>query len=198
MQYTKKALATRERIVDAAEKLIFTLGLNRMKLAEVLNSSRVQKGNFYYYFASKEELGLIVLRERGQKLLAEWLKSKVSPAADAWENINKLMAAATKLTGEEGGNPIATLILELSETGDDFRREVAVLLQQLADAFQAQLKRLVSEGRIAAGADLPSMSLYLVMTVEGLLLHKRMAPSAALATAEQFVLRALRTQSASA
>ena len=57
-----KAQKTRERILEAAARLFYQYGYNATGVEKVIKEAGVNKGNFYYYFKSKEELGLETLR----------------------------------------------------------------------------------------------------------------------------------------
>src|SRR5262245_65610360 len=53
--------STREAILEAASRLIRVHGYNHTSLDDVLSESGVGKGNFYYHFKSKEDLGYAIL-----------------------------------------------------------------------------------------------------------------------------------------
>src|SRR5215470_10756033 len=53
--------STREAILEGASRLIHVHGYNHTSLDDVLRESGVGKGNFYYHFRSKEELGYAIL-----------------------------------------------------------------------------------------------------------------------------------------
>src|SRR6266446_118311 len=53
--------STREAILEAASRLIHVHGYNHTALDDVLRESGVWKGNFYYYFKSKEDLGYAII-----------------------------------------------------------------------------------------------------------------------------------------
>src|SRR4029434_8589131 len=56
-----KGAATRDQILDAAGRLIHLQGYHCTSLDDVLRESGVGKGNFYYYFKSKEDLGYAII-----------------------------------------------------------------------------------------------------------------------------------------
>src|SRR5438876_12307413 len=58
---SQKGAATRDQILDAAARLIHLQGYHCTSLDDVLRESGVGKGNFYYYFKSKEDLGYAIL-----------------------------------------------------------------------------------------------------------------------------------------
>src|SRR5437667_11467984 len=57
----REGRSTREAILKAASRLIHVHGYNHTSLDDVLRESGVSKGNFYYYFKSKEDLGYAIL-----------------------------------------------------------------------------------------------------------------------------------------
>src|ERR1700740_1671117 len=56
-----KGTGTRDQILEAAARLIHLQGYHCTSLDDVLRESGVGKGNFYYYFESKEQLGYAII-----------------------------------------------------------------------------------------------------------------------------------------
>jgi AcrR family transcriptional regulator len=56
-EYTQK----RNEILDAAQRLVYTIGYEKMTIQDILDDLKMSKGAFYHYFCSKNELleGLI-------------------------------------------------------------------------------------------------------------------------------------------
>ncbi|MDH5784515.1 MAG: TetR/AcrR family transcriptional regulator [Chromatiales bacterium] len=80
----KKGEANRKRIVDAANQLFYHKGYNQTAFSEVADASGIPKGNFYYYFRSKEELLEAVIDDRLagiKQMLAEWQRDIPTPRA---------------------------------------------------------------------------------------------------------------------
>src|ERR1044071_5595813 len=57
----RDAKSTREALLKAATRLIHVQGYQNTSLDDVLRESGVGKGNFYYHFKSKEDLGYAIL-----------------------------------------------------------------------------------------------------------------------------------------
>ncbi len=53
----RSGVATRERILDAAEALVFDHGFSATSIDKVLDKAGVTKGAFFYHFRSKADLG---------------------------------------------------------------------------------------------------------------------------------------------
>jgi TetR/AcrR family transcriptional repressor of nem operon len=168
-------MKTRSRILDCAAELMFSQGYTHLKLDEVLLASNVRKGNFYYYFASKDDLCLAVLKERAKPLILLWIDQQITPAGDPWENLSRLvqamLAQPDRVPGE--GNPLANLALEMAGFSEEFREEVSTLVGELLAVYTREFKRLAQQNKLRAGADPLQLARYLFSVVEGaLLLHR--------------------------
>src|SRR3954466_4526859 len=53
----------REKILEAAQRLIELRGYSALGVAEICKTAGVPKGSFYYFFESKEALALAVIDE---------------------------------------------------------------------------------------------------------------------------------------
>ena len=62
---TARGIATRARIVSAADELIRVRGVNGMTLDEVTAASGSSKSQLYHHFADKESLVHAVIASRG-------------------------------------------------------------------------------------------------------------------------------------
>lgn len=122
MSYTPKAQRTRSRILDRAAERMFAQGYSQLKLDDVLLDAQVRKGNFYYYFASKDDLCLSVLKERARPLLLDWIEKQISPVSDPWQNLAQLTQAFIDNPNlvPEQGNPLANLALEMAMISEEF------------------------------------------------------------------------------
>lgn len=60
----------KENILDAAEKVIFSKGLEHSTMTEIAEEAEVSKGTLYLYFKNKDELNMAIA-ERGSDLLNE-------------------------------------------------------------------------------------------------------------------------------
>lgn len=51
-----KGRANRQRIVDAADQLFYARGYNQTSFSDISDQTGIPRGNFYYYFKTKEEI----------------------------------------------------------------------------------------------------------------------------------------------
>jgi len=56
-----KGQHVRGRIIDAANRLFYERGFNRTSFSDIADAADIPRGNFYYYFKSKDEiLGAVI------------------------------------------------------------------------------------------------------------------------------------------
>lgn len=58
----------REKLVQAAAELFHTQGINSTSLKDIADKAGVPLGNVYYYFRTKDDLGLAAAEEQMQRL----------------------------------------------------------------------------------------------------------------------------------
>jgi len=67
----KKAAATRLMILTKAFELIYVRGYQTTSIDDILATTKVTKGAFYYHFRNKDEMGLAILQEILKPALTE-------------------------------------------------------------------------------------------------------------------------------
>src|SRR2546426_7737178 len=121
--------STREAILEAASRLIHVHGYNNTSLDDVLRESGVGKGNFYYHFRSKEDLGYAIL----DQLVAGFVERTLEPcfwdaAAPRLEQIRCFLdrvLEAQRKSNCVGGCFMGNLACELSDVHEGFRARLA-------------------------------------------------------------------------
>ncbi len=171
----------REQIIKAASELIHVKGFNNTSIDDILQRTGVKKGNFYFYFKSKEELGFAVIEHHMEEFhrhcLAPILASEDTP-------FNKLIHVLDALETEQaeahccGGCPFGNMALELSDVHEGFRKRLQAIFQGLADFFQNLLKEAADE--LIDGVNLHEVSQFIVAGLEGGIMlakvHKSIIP----------------------
>jgi AcrR family transcriptional regulator len=59
-----KGSANRQRIVDAADHLFYSRGYNQTSFSDISDETGIPRGNFYYYFKTKEDILAAVVDAR--------------------------------------------------------------------------------------------------------------------------------------
>ena len=150
-----KGAATRDQILDAASRLIYLRGYHCTSLDDVLRESGVGKGNFYYYFRSKEELGFAII----DRLVHGFAERTLEPAfadahADPVAQIHDFLDRLLENQRQRkcvGGCPMGNLASELSDVHEGFRQRLAGIFLRWRARLTDALDRGPGDGTPSAG-----------------------------------------------
>jgi TetR/AcrR family transcriptional repressor of nem operon len=97
----KEYAVRRNEILDAAQRLIYTKGYERMTIQDILDDLHIAKGLFYYYFVSKQAM-LVALTERLMDASAQAAEPIVNdPELRTLEKIGRFFAAIVQTETEQ-------------------------------------------------------------------------------------------------
>jgi TetR/AcrR family transcriptional regulator, transcriptional repressor for nem operon len=169
-----KGAATRDQILNAATRLIHLRGYHSTSLDDVLRESGVGKGNFYYYFKSKESLGYAII----DRVVQGFLERSLEPAfadsvADPVEQIHAFLDRIVESHRRRncvGGCPLGNLASELSDVHEGFRQRLAEIFEHWRVKLAAALERGRASGRLAAALDVAGAAGFVVASLEGAIL----------------------------
>jgi len=114
-----KGSANRQRIVDAADHLFYSRGYNQTSFSDISDETGIPRGNFYYYFKTKEDILAAVVDAR----LAEFkdmLKSCEQSTPDPLQRLHALAQFPLQHEAQvlQYGCPIGSLSSELVKEQD--------------------------------------------------------------------------------
>jgi len=135
----------RERLVNSAKELLLQKGYSETTLADIAQAAEVPLGNVYYYFKTKKEIGLAVIKQHMDtltKCFSEW-ESLSSPK-------EKLKALATE--GYQSvdstisfGCAIGSLCQELCKSKSELSDSARELMNKMIDWVEAQFAQTNSQ-----------------------------------------------------
>ncbi|AOW92826.1 TetR family transcriptional regulator [Rhodococcus sp. WMMA185] len=160
---------TRDRILDALEKLLLEVGIAQVTLEAVAAEAGVSKGGLLYHFPSKEALLAAMVRRLGERAdahfadamsggtsLSEWyLQVPDANTAEELALYRSTIAALRSVDGQH--DEIQKAVTEVMRGWDEG------LQNEIADPVQAEIVRLVGDGIYLAallGLPLPEPELY--------------------------------------
>jgi len=173
-----KGAATRDQILDAAARLIHLQGYHCTTLDDVLRESGVGKGNFYYYFKSKEELGYAII----DRLVRGFVERTLDPAfadidRDPLAQIHGFLDRVLDNLRQRncvGGCPMGNLASELSDVHEGFRQRLAEIFVRWRATLARALRRSQAAGRLSADCNPDGLAHFLVAALEGAILMSKM------------------------
>ncbi|XRE43540.1 Transcriptional regulator, AcrR family [Tenacibaculum discolor] len=121
----KKSANTRATILQQAFELIYKKGYQSTSIDEIIATTKVTKGAFYYHFKNKKQMGIAVIKEIIQPktidLSISSLSSHDSLCDSLYTMIEELLLHNSFLTIEHGC-PLANLTQEMSPLDNDFKQ----------------------------------------------------------------------------
>jgi AcrR family transcriptional regulator len=148
-----KASETRLTILQKAFELIYINGYQATSVDEILATTKVTKGAFYYHFKNKEEMGLAVINEIMQqtmgKMLLEPLATSPEPLQEIYEMMEYLLIQEPHLQIKYGC-PTNNLIQEMSPLNETFSQALAQIMNEALEASKNAVERAKSLGQVRA------------------------------------------------
>jgi AcrR family transcriptional regulator len=120
----------RERLVTAAQELVYRQGVARTTLAHIAEAADVPVGNVYYYFKTKDEIVLAVVQTQVQQIestLADLERRHRSPKSRL-KALVRFLAEHADSTAQYGC-PHGTLSTEMAKQAGDSDPVAAALMQ---------------------------------------------------------------------
>jgi len=176
---TRGGKSTREAIVDAAMRLMHVHGYHQTSLDDVLRESGVGKGNFYYHFRSKEELGFAILDQIVVTFVERTLEPCFSDPGDApMAQIRCFLDRVVQAQRDRqcrGGCAMGNLASELSDVHEGFRKRLASVFTTWHARLAAALAEAKRRGQVGAACDPDAGARFLVASLEGAILLTKLS-----------------------
>lgn len=147
---------TRSRIIATAREMFHSRSYADVGIQEICAGARVQKGSFYHFFPSKQELVMAVIDDMAEDwahgFVAEAFDKNLPPverldymidAAYYWQK------AASDIEGRMPGCLFGNLALEMSTRDDVMRAKLNAVFDKARDRFRATLDEAVQLGALA-------------------------------------------------
>jgi AcrR family transcriptional regulator len=119
---------TRRQIIEAADDLFYRQGFDHTSFADIAGTVEISRGNFYYYFKTKDDILDAVIRARLEntaRMLQGWERVGDTPAARIRTFINILIVNRASI--KRYGCPVGTLTTELAKLDHPARDEASKL-----------------------------------------------------------------------
>lgn len=161
----KKAETTRLMILRKAFELIYAKGYRNTSIDEIIATTAVTKGAFYYHFKSKDAMGLAIINEILKPTLngsfIEPLRSGADPVHSIYGLIRYLLLEDEFLQVEYGC-PAANFTQEMTPWDSKFTQVLEELADEWAKVMVAALERGQQDGLIRADVEPGQVTLFVI------------------------------------
>ena len=154
--------ATRDQIVQAADRLFYQSGYEHTSFADIADVVRISRGNFYYHFKTKDEIldAVIAARLAGTRaMLDRWEIAGDSPQDRIRSFINILIANRADI--KRYGCPVGSLSTELAKLGHPAQAGAT----ELFTLFRVWLRRQFT--RLGRTRDADALAMHLLARSQG-------------------------------
>lgn len=165
-----KAAATRSGILQKAFELIYLKGYQATSIDEIIASTAVTKGAFFYHFKNKEEMGLAMVKEVMYPGMAPFMTQVLGRTNDPVQDIYKMIKDLLLLNPffkVEYGCPAVNLIDEMAPLNESFKNALAHLMLEWQHAIEKNLENAQAEGRLDAKFQPAQVALFIIANYSG-------------------------------
>jgi AcrR family transcriptional regulator len=168
---TRKGLATRARIVEAAAGLMFRHGVAGTSTEDVLAAAQVSNSQLYHYFSDKNALVRAVIEHQadqiidGQRPLLDELDSLA-----AFKQWRDMLVDLQRQRHCAGGCPLGSLSSELAESNEPARTALAAGFDRWEAPIRDGLRRMRDRGELQDDTDVDRLALGTLAALQGGLL----------------------------
>jgi AcrR family transcriptional regulator len=135
---TEQKQPSRERIIEAANRLIYTKGYNQTSFADVAEVVGISKGNLHYHFRSKDDLLETIITHRMTEIseqLSQWDEQYPNAKDKLRRFVEMMLNEETDLV--RYGCPLGSLNMELGK----YQRSLQDRSREMFDLFQHWLEK---------------------------------------------------------
>ena len=166
---TSKGQETRERIVRAAAELFRLHGYYHTSVDDILRDSGAKKGNFYFHFKTKEEVGYAVL-EWFARDFGDLFTTTTGAKATLREQIQAFFGAMEEyqLRNEcQGGCPFGNFALEMGDNHRGFAEHVDTVFRFFESGITRLVEAAQERGEIRPEVDGRKTAQFILSAFEG-------------------------------
>lgn len=147
----KKAEATRLNILQKSFDLIYAKGYQNASIDEIIATTKVTKGAFYYHFKNKDEMGLAIVNELMKPALQKSFSETLQNDQDTLMSLYNLMhylLMEDEFLKVEYGCPAANFAQEMTPWNKDFTKALNVLTEEWVKNITALIETNKLNGQI--------------------------------------------------
>ncbi|WP_437813960.1 TetR/AcrR family transcriptional regulator [Sorangium sp. So ce1078] len=141
--------SARERILDAAERLVVSRGVNQLTIEAVITEAGISKGGFFHHFATKDALLMAIVDRLSARVTEDAAKRATQDPEPRGARLRAQIALAFDADKRETAAPRALLLalIEAVSAQPALARHVSALN---AEVFARDAAEDIPEGRAIA------------------------------------------------
>ncbi|QES87643.1 TetR/AcrR family transcriptional regulator [Rhizosphaericola mali] len=171
VSFMSKAETTRADILKQALELIYKQGYQSTSIDDILASTHVTKGAFYYHFRNKEEMGIAMIDEAMHDEIWPHIERSLSSTKDFRNNLYAMMSGLLikhPFLTVENGCPAVNLIQEMAPLNKAFRDALSKSFDKWEKAIVKEIKRAQQLGQLSPSHDAKQIAVHIITLYHGI------------------------------
>lgn len=161
----KKSEATRQNILQKAFELIYSHGYQTTSVDDIIATTQVTKGAFYYHFKTKDEMGLAIINERMKptfkNTFIEPFQSDVNPLDTIYNLMYNLLIENEDLKVEYGC-PASNFTQEMAPWNIEFTKALNELSLEWEKAMINAIEKGKENGTIKSEVNAKEVTVFVM------------------------------------
>lgn len=142
----------KSKLVETAADLIYRQGWNATGINQILGDAKVPKGSFYYYFQSKEDLGVAIVRHHSQELAECYRRTLLHESLNGRDAIISFLRERIEQQRNDEwrfGCPVGSFANEVAATAEKIAIACREVFVELLSALEVTIRRGQADGSIS-------------------------------------------------
>ncbi len=161
----KKSEATRLNILQKAFELIYTKGYQTTSVDEIIATTQVTKGAFYYHFKTKDEMGLAIINElmipNFKNNFIQPLRNDENPLDNIYNMMYHLLID-NEFLKVEYGCPASNFTQEMAPWNIEFTKALNELSKQWENAMILSIEKGMENGTIKTNLNAKGIAIFVL------------------------------------
>ncbi|WP_295773339.1 TetR/AcrR family transcriptional regulator [uncultured Mucilaginibacter sp.] len=165
-----KAAVTRLNILKKAFELIYRNGFQATSIDDIIATTQVTKGAFFYHFKNKEEMGLAMISEVMHPGMQEAMIKPLLVAEDPATEIYAMMKGLLQspMFDVRYGCPAINLIEEMSPLNVQFNKALHKLFGEWTKAIEHVIEQGIKAGTFNKNTDAQQVAYFIISGYGGI------------------------------
>jgi len=170
-----KGEETRARVMLAATALINRNGLRNTSIQDIIEETGVKKGNLYFHFPSKDDLGISLIRKAWDQY-SDYMVKNIK-CDEPLGKINDILSAVLKYHRRNrfiGGCIFGNTALEMSDTDKKYAALIQEIFGLWVKILAGYIREAVKSGALSDEIKPDSLARHMVAAMEGSIMMARL------------------------
>lgn len=165
-----KALNTRRTILEKAFELIYKKGYQTTSVNEIIATTKVTKGAFFYHFKTKDEIGIALINEIIKPTIYESLilplQNTNNPIEEIYLTIKSLLTNNSILSFKYGC-PLGNLVQEMAPWNSEFTVALKLVVLEWRKSIECTIEKAIQNGKLHSKVNPKQVAQFIISSYWG-------------------------------